>query len=156
MARVVARASIEVARPVEQVFAAVAGVRGHAAWSSKPYRIEGLPEAMPVVQGTRYTSYGWLPNDKDHRNDVEVTELAAPERLTLTATDRGEKFINTFTVTPTSTGSRIDRVADLPKPGGLVGFIFPVLLRALIQPDMTKGLTTLKTTLEASESGPAA
>jgi uncharacterized protein YndB with AHSA1/START domain len=102
-----------------------------------------------VVAGTHYTSYGRLPNDKDHRNDVEVTELTAPTRLVLTATDSGEKFVTTFTVTPTSTGAGIERVTDMPKPGGLVGFIFPVL-KALIQPDMTKGLTTLKTTLEAS------
>ena len=150
MTRVIARASIDVARPAEQVFAAVADLRGHADWSPKPYRTEGLPDGAPVVQGTRYTSYGWLPNDKDHRNEVEVTELAAPTRLVLTATESGEQFVTTFTVTPTGTGSRIERVADMPKPGGVVGLLFPVLLKLLIQPDMTKGLTNLKTTLEAS------
>ncbi len=150
MTRIIARASIDVARPVEQVFAAVADLRGHADWSPKPYRTEGLPEGAPVVQGTRYTSYGWLPNDKDHRNDVEVTELAAPTRLVLTATESGEQFVTTFTITPTGTGSRIERVADMPRPGGIVGLLFPVLLKVLIQPDMTKGLTTLKTSLEAS------
>jgi uncharacterized protein YndB with AHSA1/START domain len=146
----VTAAPATIARPAERVFAAVADVRSHAEWSPKPYRTEGLPEGATVVQGTRYTSFGWLPNDKDHRNDVEVTELQAPTRLVLTATDSGETFVNTFTVTPTSTGARIERVTDMPKPGGIVGLIFPVLLRALIQPDMTKGLTTLKTTLEAS------
>lgn len=150
MARVTARAMVLVARPVEQVFAAVADVRGHAHWSPKPYRTEGLTDGGPVVQGTRYTSYGWLPGDKDHRNEVEVTELQAPTRLVLTSTDRGEQFVNTFTVTPTSGGARIERVTDMPKPSGVIGLIFPLLLRALIQPDMTKGLTTLKTTIEAS------
>ncbi len=150
MTRVIARASIDIARPVEQVFDALADVRGHAAWSPKPYRVEGLHEGTPVVQGTRYTSYGWLPNDKDHRNDVEVTELQAPTRLVLTATDSGEQFVNTFTVTTTSTGSRVERATDMPRPNGLVGLLFPVLLKLLIQPDMTKGLTTLKRTLEGS------
>jgi len=103
-----------------------------------------------VLQGTRFTSYGWLPNDKDHRNDVEVTELATPTRLVLTSTDRGEQFVNTFTVTPIPAGARIERVTDMPKPSGVVGLIFPILRKALIQPDMTKGLTRPKATLEAS------
>jgi uncharacterized protein YndB with AHSA1/START domain len=150
MSRVTATASIDVAKPAEQVFAALADVRRHAEWSPRPYRIAELPEGTPVVQGTRYASYGWLPNDKDHRNDVEVTQLEAPTRLVLTATDGGEKFINTFTVTPTSSGSHIERAADMPKPGGVVGLVFPILLKVLVEPDMRKGLGTFKAILESS------
>ena len=38
----------------------------------------------------------------------------------------------------------------LPKSGGIVGVIFPVIRTALIQPDMWKGLTTFKALVENS------
>jgi len=60
MTRVLARASIAVARPAEKVFAAVADLRGHGDWSPKPDRTEGLPEGAPVVPGTRNVSCGGL------------------------------------------------------------------------------------------------
>jgi uncharacterized protein YjgD (DUF1641 family) len=38
----------------------------------------------------------------------------------------------------------------MPKPGGVVGLVFPILLKVLVEPDMRKGLGTLKTILESS------
>jgi uncharacterized protein YndB with AHSA1/START domain len=152
MSRVSAVASVDVDRPPPVVFSYLADVRRHGEWSPKPYRVEGLAETDPVQVGTRYTSYGWLPNDKDHRNEVEVTELSAPTRLVLTATDRGEKFISRFTVTPVGAGSRVERVLDMPKPGGVLGFVFPVVLALLVRPDVAKGLAKLKANVEARPS----
>ena len=51
-------------------------------------RVEGAPET-PVRAGTRYTSFGWLPHDRDHRNDVRATAVEPPTALAPTATDSG-------------------------------------------------------------------
>ncbi len=151
MARLTTSASVEIAAPPAQVFAYLGDVRRHGEWSPKPYRVENLPAGIPVTKGTRYTSYGWMPNDKDHRNEVEVTELDPPNRLVLNASERGEQFVSTFTVSPSGAGSRVVRVLDLPKPGGFVGLIFPVILNTFINPDLKKGLGKLKANVEAEE-----
>jgi uncharacterized protein YndB with AHSA1/START domain len=148
MARVTATASIEIAAPATEVFAYLSDVRRHGEWSPKPYRVEGLAAGSPITRGTRFTSYGWLPNDKDHRNEVEVAELDAPTRLVLEASDGGEQFVTTFTVTQNGTGTRVQRVMDMPKPGGFVGLVFPVILSRVINPDLNKGLRKLKVKLE--------
>jgi uncharacterized protein YndB with AHSA1/START domain len=148
MTRVTASATVDIAKPPTEVFAYLADVQRHAEWSPRPYRVDGLTAGAPVSAGTQFTSYGWLPNDKDHRNEVQVTELQAPNRLVLDALDGGEHFISTFTVTPSGSGSRVQRVMDMPRPSGFVGLIFPVILSALITPDVKKGLGKLKANVE--------
>jgi len=39
---------------------------------------------------------------------------------------------------------------DMPRPGGAVGVIFPVIAKLLVKPDVTKGLGKLKAAVEAS------
>ena len=150
MSRATATASVEVSKPPAEVFAYLCDVSRHGEWSPKAYRVEGIEAGAPLQPGTRYTSYGWVPRDKDHRNEVEVSEVLAPTRLVLTATDGGEKFISTFTVTASGAGSRVQRVMDMPKPGGVLGLVFPVILAALVKPDVAKGLVKLKTNMEDS------
>lgn len=150
MSRATATASVEVSKPPAEVFAYLCDVTRHGEWSPKAYRVEGVQVGAPLLTGTRYTSYGWVPRDKDHRNEVEVSEVSAPTRLVLTATDGGEEFISTFTVTASGGGSRVQRVLDMPKPGGLLGLVFPVILAALVKPDVAKGLSKLRTNLENS------
>jgi len=148
MSRVTVTASVEIAKPPDEVFGYLCDVRRHGEWSPKAYRVEGIPVGAPVDVGTRYASFGWVPNDKDHRNEVEVTELSTPTRLVLTATDGGETFISAFTVTPSSTGSRVTRVMDMPRPGGALGLVFPLILAVLVKPDVAKGLGKLRANLE--------
>jgi uncharacterized protein YndB with AHSA1/START domain len=149
MSRATATASVEVSRPPAEVFAYLCDVSRHGEWSPKAYRVEGIEPGAPLQPGTRYTSYGWVPRDSDHRNEVEVSEVSAPTRLVLTATDGGQEFISTFTVTASGTGSRVQRVLDMPKPGGVLGLVFPVILTALVKPDVAKGLGNLKTHMES-------
>ena len=141
-------ASVVVDRPPAEVFAYVADVARHGEWSPRPYRVEGIEVGEQIAVGRSYTSYGWLPNDKDHRNDVEVTEVTAPTRLVLTSTERGEQFVNTFTLSAQGSGTRLERLTDMPQPGGLLGLVFPVIRALVIKPDVNKGLGTLKSLLE--------
>jgi uncharacterized protein YndB with AHSA1/START domain len=154
MSRATATASVEVGKPPAEVFAYLCQVSRHGEWSPRAYRVEGIEAGVPLQQGTRYTSFGWVPRDPDHRNDVEVSEVTAPTRLVLTATDGGEQFISTFTVTPSGTGCRVQRVLDMPRPGGLIGLVFPLILAALVKPDVAKGLGRLKTNLEHTTHQP--
>lgn len=141
--------SVVVERPSEEVFDYLNDVARHGEWSPKAYRVEGVEVGTPAEEGTRYASYGWLPNAKDHRNDVEVTQVQRPDRLILTATDRGEKFMHTFTLSPAGSGTRLERAVDMPHPGGPVGVVFPLIVRFLIKPDVSRGLGMLKAKLES-------
>ena len=143
--------TVQVARPPEEVFAYLADVRRHHEWSPKPYRVEGLADG-PVGLGTKFGSVGWVPKDADHHNTVEVTEYQPPSRLQLTADDRGQPFISTFTLTPQGGGTKVERQIDMPKPGGI---LFPLLLVGFLRPAIQKGMTMLKTNLEKG-TGPSA
>ena len=143
--------TVTVNRPPDAVFDYLADVSRHGEWSPKPFRVEGLA-AGGVRKGATYTSYGWIPGDKEHKNDVEVTECSAPTRLVLTATEPNGKdyFVNTFTVTAQGSGSKVEREMDMPKPGGFVGAIFPVVLAGFVKPAVQKGMNMFKEKCEAA------
>ena len=140
--------SVHVERPPAEVFDYLADVARHGEWSPKPYRVDGVAAGQPVAAGKRFTSFGWQPGDKDHRNDVEVTAVQAPSRLALSSTDKGQLTLNTFTVAADGTGSRVERVMEVQRPGGVVGLVFPLIAALLIRPDIAKGLARLKSNLE--------
>lgn len=148
MSRAITSVTVEVSRPQAEVFAYLCDVTRHGEWSPKAYRVEGVEAGAPLQKGTRYASYGWVPGDQDHRNEVEVSELVEPTRLVLTAIDGGREFVSTFTVTAAGNGSRVQRVLDMPRPAGALGLVFPVIVAALVKPDVAKGLRNLKANLE--------
>ena len=148
--RVQVVATVDVDRPPAEVFAYLADVARHGEWSPKPLRIEGVAAGTTAAAGTTFASYGWVPGDGDHRNDVEVTRSEAPARLELLSLDGDARFTHVFTVVPRAGGSRVQRVMDLPRPGGLMGVVFPLVARFLIRPDVAKGLRTLKANVEAA------
>jgi uncharacterized protein YndB with AHSA1/START domain len=123
--------AVDVNKTPEVVFAYLADVTKHGEWSPKPYRVEGV--TGPVAKGATFVSYGWVPGDKDHRNDVEVTAYDAPRLIEFTGTERGEKFVNTFTLTATGSGTRVERRMDMPKPGGFLGAVFPAVVGGFVK-----------------------
>jgi uncharacterized protein YndB with AHSA1/START domain len=143
-------ASVDVDRPPAEVFAYLADVARHGEWSPKPLRIEGATPGTPAATGTTFTSYGWIPGDGDHRNDVEVTRSEAPACLDLLSRDGETRFTNSFSVVARGTGSRVERVMELSRPGGVVGVVFPAIARFAIRPDMAKGLGMLRANLEGA------
>jgi uncharacterized protein YndB with AHSA1/START domain len=137
---------VEVRRKPDEVFAYLADVRRHGEWSPKPYRVESLDGEVGL--GTTFTSYGWVPRDADHRNDVEVVEYDPPHSLAFSSAERGERFVNTFTLTPTKDGTRVERVLDMPRPHGVAGALFPLVVSGFIRPAVGKGMKMLKARLE--------
>jgi uncharacterized protein YndB with AHSA1/START domain len=144
--RVKAQVSIVIDRKPDEVFAYLADVRKHGEWSPKAYRVEGVDG--PVQKGSTFTSWGWVPKDADHRNDVEVTAFEPPRRIEFTGRERGEDYLNTYVLTPEGNRTRIDRTLDFPKPPGFTGVVFPLFLAGFIKPATNKGMKMLKAKLE--------
>ena len=45
-------------------------------------------------------------------------------------------------------GSRVERVMQVQRPGGVVGVVFPLIAALLIRPDIAKGPARLRSNLE--------
>lgn len=152
--RVTPEWTVTVDRPADEVFAYLADVSRHHEWSPREYQIENLSDT-PIHKGTTFTSYGWIPRDGHHRNEVEVTEYEAPTRLVLTSTEPNGSYINTYALTPEGNGTRVTKTMDMPKPTGFTGLIFPIILSTVIKSGVQKGMDMLKTNLEkpAENSG---
>lgn len=138
--------STTINRPPDVVFDYLRDVSKHSEWSPKPFRVEGSPGL--VNAGDTFSSVGTIPGDKNHRNDVTVTECAAPRRLVLDAMEKDEHFINTFELEPDGAGTRLTRVVDAPRPTFPLSMLFPLIKAVIIQPDVNKGLRNLKEVLE--------
>lgn len=145
--RAKAQCSVVVQRKPEEVFAYLADVRRHAEWSPKAYRVEGLDG--PVGLGTTFTSYGWVPKDAEHRNDVEVTVFEPSTRLRFTAHEKGEDFLSTYVLSPQGNATKVAKLIDMPKPPGVSGAFFPLVVGGFIKPATQKGMNMLKAKLEA-------
>jgi uncharacterized protein YndB with AHSA1/START domain len=140
--------STTIQRPPDVVFDYLADVSRHAEWSPKPFHVDRAPGRVEV--GDTFSSIGTMPYDKNHRNDVTVSECTAPTRLVLDAVDRGEHFVNTFHLEQEGTGTRLVRTLDSPKPSFPVSLVFPLIMLVFIRPDVERGLRALKATLERS------
>jgi uncharacterized protein YndB with AHSA1/START domain len=151
MGRTVKSWSVDTNASQATAFEYLADVSRHAEWSPKSYRAEMTSEG-PVRPGSTFRSFGALPGDKEHANDVEVTVLDAPRILVLTSTDKSDQFINTFDVESVGEGSRITRTMDSPNPTGLLRLVFPLIFALVIQPDVKKGLRNLQVKLNALAS----
>jgi uncharacterized protein YndB with AHSA1/START domain len=146
--------AVVVQRPQQEVFDYIARVGRHGEWSPKAWRVEGDPGTLSM--GTKFTSYGWIPGDKEHKNEVEVTECAPPSRISWKAHEKGEPFMSTFVLSPEGSGTKIDRTFEFPQPKGFVGVMFPLIRAALIKPNFNKGLAMMKQRLESGSGGPSA
>ena len=140
--------SVSIDRPPADVFAYLSDVSKHAEWSPKPFRVED--SSGPVKTGDRFVSIGTIPGDKNHRNDVTVTECSPPTRLVLDSLEKGEHFINTFELQPQGEGTALTRTFDAPKPSFPLSLVFPLIMAGFIKPDVQKGLNKLKANLERS------
>jgi uncharacterized protein YndB with AHSA1/START domain len=141
--------TVVVNRPPDEVFAYLADVNRHADWSPKAYRVEGLPDG-PIGVGTSFTSYGWVPRDAEHRNEVEVSAYQPPSRIEFTGKERGEAFVSTFVLTRQAGGTKVERHLDFPKPAGAGGIVFGVLFATFIKPAVQKGMNMMKENVERS------
>jgi uncharacterized protein YndB with AHSA1/START domain len=143
-----ARTMVFIRKSPEQVFDYLADITKHGEWSPRQYTATPVSDG-PVGLGSKFRSVGWLPNDSKHENDVEITTYDRPRRFGFTAMDQGQAFKSDFSLTSIHGGTKIERVTEMPKPGGAVGLVFPLIFALLVKPDIQKGLNALRDNLEA-------
>ena len=135
--------------PVPSVWALVSDLGTHASWSPKPYTVEWL-SGEPNQVGSRFRSVGWVPGDKHHVTEGEITERVEPTRFALKADDGGW-FIDEFDLIPVGDGSTEVRFTlTFPKLKGFAAFAAPVVFPLVGRSDIHKRLDLLK---EKAERG---
>ena len=133
----------------ETVWPWIVNLDKHADWSPKSYRVELLSGEAGAV-GARYRSFGVVPGDKDHENEVEITEVVPERRLVLTARDENGAFTNTLTLTPSGTGTLVSFQLTFPPMKGMAKFLVPILFPTVGKGDMRKRMALLKATVEST------
>lgn len=140
--------STTIQAPVEAVWKWVADITAHSEWSPKPYRVELVSGDLNEV-GSTYRSVGWVPpNDSDHVNDVEITEVVPMSRFALTATDSSGTYTSTFSLVPEGGGTKVTFHIAFPHMTGLNAVMVPLLFPIVAKPDFRKRLALLKQKVE--------
>ncbi|MEI6362614.1 MAG: SRPBCC family protein [Actinomycetes bacterium] len=120
----------------------------HAQFSPRDYTVECV-SGEPNTLGSRYRSVGWIPGDKAHKNDVEITEIVPDSRLVMLAHEEQGDFTNTFTLTPVGEGTKVDFRIVFPKMTGMSAVLVPVLFPLVGKSDIRKRMSLLKSAVES-------
>jgi uncharacterized protein YndB with AHSA1/START domain len=141
--------SIVINAAPEAVWPWISDLTRHGQWSPKEYSVELVSGEAGAV-GSTYRSVGWVPpNDKNHVNEVTITEAVAPSRLVLAAQDGGGTFTNTFEMEPVDGGTRVTYTLVFPPMKGLNAVLVPILFPLVGKSDLKKRMALLKTRVES-------
>ena len=114
--------------PMDAVWPWVSDITKHSQWSPKPYSVELISGVNGAV-GSKYRSTGFVPPvDKNHRNDVEITEIIPGSKIVFTAHDDNGYFKNTFKLENVNAGTLVTFQHDFPKMKGIGRILLPLLL----------------------------
>lgn len=134
--------------PINVVWPLISDITKHSQWSPKHYSVELLSGQNGVV-GSKYRSSGWVPPaEKNHLNDVEITEVVPNSKFAFTAHDENGFFINTFTLESVGEGTRVTFQHDFPKMKGMARIMLPIALPLIGKRDAVARLGLLKTKAE--------
>ena len=140
--------TVTVAATPEKVWPWVAQVEKHGAWSPKPYQVERVSGEADAV-GSRYRSVGWVPGDKSHGNELEITEVVPEQRFALRADDPMGPFSNTYDLRAVPGGTEVTYHLQFPPMKGVAAVMVPVLFPLVGKRDIRKRMTMLKEKVEA-------
>ncbi|MEI9907363.1 MAG: SRPBCC domain-containing protein [Actinomycetota bacterium] len=99
--------------------------------------------------GSKYQSTGFVPpNDKNHKNDVELTEIVPKSKVVFTAHDANGYFLNTFTLESVGSDTKVTFQHDFPKMVGAARILLPLLLPITGKRDAKVRLGLLKAKAE--------
>lgn len=142
------RESVTINAGPEVVWPWIANLDKHIAWSPKPYRVE-LLSGEPGTVGARYRSFGAIPGDKNHANDILITEVDHAKRFALVATDDNGDHQNTYTLTPSGEGTEVTFHMVFPAMKGMAKVLLPVLFPILGKADLRTRMGLLKAKVES-------
>lgn len=134
--------------PMDAVWPWVSDITKHSQWSPKPYSVELISGVNGAV-GSKYRSTGFVPPaEKNHRNDVEITEIIPGSKIVFTAHDDNGYFKNTFKLEKVSEGTEVTFQHDFPKMKGMGRILLPLLLPLTGKKDAMVRLGKLKSKAE--------
>jgi uncharacterized protein YndB with AHSA1/START domain len=135
--------------PQATVWRLVADLDTHRSWSPKPYTIEWL-SGEPNQIGSTFRSVGWIPGDKHHTNEGEITERAEPTRFALKSDDDGDWFINEFDLKPVGdAATEVSFTLTFPKMRGFKAVAAPIVFPLVGKSNIRKRMDMLKDRAEA-------
>ena len=88
------------------------------------------------------------PAEKNHKNEVEVTEVVPNSKFVFRAHDENGYFINTFTLQAVGSGTQVTFQHDFPKMKGMGRILLPLLLPSVGKRDGMVRLGMLKAKAE--------
>lgn len=141
--------TVTIDAPPDKVWPWIADVTRHGTWSPKAFQAELVAGEAGKV-GSRYRSVGWIPNDKNHANDVEITEAVANERLVLRSDDALGSFTNTYVLRPAGNGTEMAWTLTFPPLRFPMSVLAPVLFPIVGKPDGRKRVQLLKQAVESA------
>lgn len=134
--------------PIDSVWPWVADIKKHSQWSPKPYSVELVSGENGAI-GSKYRSTGWVPPaEKNHHNDVELTEIVPNSKIVFTAHDENGYFKNTFKLESVSQGALVTFQHDFPIMKGMGRILLPLLLPLVGKRDALARLKMLKVKAE--------
>lgn len=130
--------------PVQDVWPWIADIKKHAEWSPKPYSVK-LVSGVDGEVGSKYQSSGWVPPaEKNHLNDVEITEIVPKSKIVFIAHDENGFYKNTFTLEPTGQGTKVTFLLVFPTMKGIAKIMVPILVPIFGKRDGVARLGLLK------------
>lgn len=137
--------SINIQAPPATVFAYLSDLTKHGEWSANPVQIQSLTPG-PVAIGSRYHSHAEL-NNLQFETDLEVTSYQSPTQFGFKGEDSTGKFQHLFTLTPSPTGTHLERAVSFSLTLRQ-WLLFLLILYPIRLPAARKALLSLKTHLE--------
>ncbi len=149
MAKLVENYRVNIDAKPEDVFSYLSDLTQHGEWNEK-LRIEASSDG-PAAVGSQYRSTGRMMG-KEIQNDVRITELESPTRLSFISNDGKNDFLQEFTLQPMSGGTGLERRLTT-EMNPIMKLMFKAVIGPMVAtPSMNKSLKALKGKLEQSTS----
>lgn len=134
--------------PIDAVWPWISDIKKHSQWSPKPYSVE-LVSGEDGEVGSKYQSSGWVPPaEKNHRNDVELTEIVPKSKIVFMAHDDNGFYKNTFTLESVGQGTKVTFQNIFPQMKGMGRILVPILVPIFGKKDGVARLGLLKAKAE--------
>jgi uncharacterized protein YndB with AHSA1/START domain len=138
--------TVNIARPVDEIFAYLADLRNLPAWN---YAIERTVQTSPgpVGVGTRYRQTRTIPSRSDE--ELEISEFAPPGRLVVTGQLGPFNAVTSYVLEATAGGTRLTNVVELELSSALLRPLGPLAIPR-VKAAVARNLDTLRQLLEVN------
>ena len=134
--------------PADAVWPWIADITKHSQWSPKPFEAK-LTSGVIGAVGSTYSTVGFVPPaEKDHKNEVTITEVVPNRKIVFKSHDENGYFTNTFTLQSEGSGTTVTFQHDFPRMKGMGMILVPLLVPIVGKRDTKVRLGMLKNKAE--------